>query len=493
MAAAGSARRMQKLASLLVAFLVAAIAAPLLAAQPADVLIRHATIVDVAQGSLLPGQAVATSGDRIVAVGPDAEVAKAWKARSTIDAKGRYLIPGLWDMHVHFGGGPALIDENKALLPLYVANGITTIRDASGDLPDDVLAWRADIAAGRLFGPRLLSSGPKIEGIAPVWKGTIEVGSEADVDAAIARLKALNVDFVKITDSTLKPELFLYAVRQARAAGMRTSGHIPQALTVGQALDAGLSSIEHLDYAWHLGVPDEARIAADFAAGRITRAEANARLNAGFDRDTAMRAFRDMAARGVYVSPTLNGSRVIAYLDRGGHEADPELAYIGPGIRKTYNWRIERGAKATPAEIAARHDHIDRLAGILPMLRDAGVPILAGTDAGFLNSFNYPGFGLHDELELYVKSGLTPAEALRSATVTGPAWFGLQDRYGAVATGRMADLVLLEADPLQDIAATRKPLLVLLRGQVQDRTALDRMLAETGAKVAAWNKAAAEH
>src|SRR3546814_13090616 len=92
-------------------------------------------------------------------------------------------------MHVHFGGGPDLIEENKALLPLYVANGITTIRDASGDLPDQVLTWRGEIAGGKLFGPRLLTSGAKIEGIAPLWKGTIEVGSEADVDAALDRLK----------------------------------------------------------------------------------------------------------------------------------------------------------------------------------------------------------------------------------------------------------------------------------------------------------------
>jgi len=220
---------------------------------------------------------VVIRGEDIVAVGPDAQLRSQWSAARQIDAKGKYLIPGLWDMHVHFGGGPALIEENKALLPLYIAHGITTVRDCSGDLPEQVLQWRGEIAKGTLFGPRLLSSGAKIEGIKPVWKGTIEVGSEADADKAIARLQHDKVDFVKITDSTLKPELFLYSASAARKAGFKASGHIPMALTVEQAVDAGLASIEHLDYAFKAGSKDEAQIAADFGAGRIDRAEANRR------------------------------------------------------------------------------------------------------------------------------------------------------------------------------------------------------------------------
>jgi len=476
---------------LLAVFAVALLAAasPVLAApKQGDAIIRHVTIIDVEAAKAVAGQAVVLKGDDIVAVGADAAIAKGWRAGRTIEGKGRYLIPGLWDMHVHFGGGPDLIEENKALLPLYVANGITTIRDASGDLPDQVLTWRGEIAGGKLFGPRLLTSGAKIEGIAPLWKGTIEVGSEADVDAALDRLKNRDkVDFVKITDSTLKPELFLYALGRAKALGLRTSGHIPMALTTQQAVDAGISSIEHLDYAYNAGARDEVAIAADFAAGRIDRAEANRRLDAGFDRDTAMAAYRRFAAKGVFVTPTLNGSRIIAYLDRDDHSKDEGLAYIGPKLRKTYDWRIERAAKADAAGIAARHKQIEDVATILPMLAEAGVPIIAGTDAGFLNSFNYPGFGLHDEIELFVEKGLTPAQALASATRAGPAWFGWLDRYGAIQPGMAADLVLLTKNPLEDIAATRAIDTVVMRGAVFDRAALDKMLADTRAKVAAWN------
>jgi len=460
------------------------------ASQRGDVIVCDVTVIDVEAAMAVAGQAVVLRGDNIVAVGPDAKIARDWRAARQIDGKGKFLIPGLWDMHVHFGGGPDLIDENKALLPLYVVNGITTIRDASGDLPDQVLAWRTDIADGRLFGPRLLTSGAKIEGIKPLWKGTIEVGSTADVDAALVRLKDRDrVDFVKITDSTLKPDLFLYALRRAKALGLRTSGHIPMALTVQQAVEAGISSIEHLDYAYNAGAKDEAAIAADFAAGRIDRAEANRRLDAGFDRDVAMAAYRGFARQGVFVTPTLNGSRIIAYLDRDDHSKDAGLAYVGPKLRQTYAWRVERAAKADAAAIAARHQQIEDVATILPMLAEAGVPIIAGTDAGFLNSFNYPGFGLHDEIALFVEKGLTPAQALASATRAGPAWFGWLDRYGAVKPGMAADLVLLTRNPLNDIAATRAIDTVIMRGKVHDRAALDAMLADAKAKVAVWDAA----
>ena len=484
---------LKNLASFAAFFLALAMPANMVRAEErGDVIVRHVNVVDVAGERIAGDQAVVTRGDDIVAVGPDAAIASQWQAGRSIDGSGKYLIPGLWDMHVHFGGGPELIEENKALLPLYVAHGITTIRDASGDLPDQVLSWREEIANGSLFGPTLYTSGPKIEGLNPIWKGTIEAGSREGIDAALARLQALRVDFVKITDSTLQPELFLYALSRARDLGLRTSGHIPMALTVGQAIDAGLSSIEHLDYAFKAGAPNEAEIAAAFAAGTIDRAEANRRLDAAFDEATAMAAYRRFAAEGVFVTPTLNGSRIIAWLDQDDHEDDPYLALIGPRLRATYAWRVERAAGADVAAIEARHAHFDRVASVLPMLQRAGVTIMAGTDAGFLNSFNYPGIGLHDELALFVDRGLTPAQALASATRAGPAWFGTLDRFGSVAPGMAADLVLLSRNPLEDIGATREIDTVLLRGEVFDRTALDRMLAETRARVAQWNAEAAD-
>ncbi len=469
--------------------LLALAAALTLGAAPplpsADLEIRDVNVIDVAGARVLTHRTVVVNGGSIVAVMPATGNAR-WDAKRRVDGRGKYLIPSLWDMHVHFGGGPALIEENRALMPLYVAHGITAVRDCAGDLAEEVLAWRDEIASGKLFGPTLYTSGPKIEGLKPIWKGTIETGSRADVDRALDRLQGLRADFVKITDSTLDPQLFLYALSAAKARGLKTSGHIPMALTVDQAIDAGISSIEHLDYAFKAGVAGESGIAADFAAGTIDRDAANARLDAGYDLATARRAYAKMAARGVVVTPTLNISRTVAYLDREDHSRDPYLAYIGPGLRATYAWRVERAAKATPAQIAQRHAHFEKMAKIVPLLARSGVTVMAGTDAGFLNSYDYPGIGLHDELGYYVRYGLTPAQALASATRAGPAWFGKLDRYGSVEPRKAADLVLLDRNPLADIAATRAIRGVVMRGHYYDRAALDAMLAGVKARVAAF-------
>lgn len=474
---------MRKLLALAAA-LSGLISGPAAAKAAADLVIRDATLIDVAAGKALPRRSIAVRGDTIVAVGPAAAIERRYAARQTVDASGRYVMPGLWDMHVHFGGGPELVEENKNLLPVYVAYGITAVRDCAADISEAVFRWRDEVASGALLGPTIFTSGPKLEGYKPLWKGTIEVGTPAEVDAALDRLQAARADFVKITDNTLKPDIFLYAVQAAKARGLRTSAHIPNALTIAQAADAGLGSIEHLDYLIKAGSPEEPQVAADFAAGRIDAAGASARLMASFDPVFAERAYRRLAAQGVYVTPTLNMTRILAFLDREDHARDPGLALIGPGLRKTYEWRVERAAKASPQEIDRRHARYQRTASLMPLLVRAGMPILAGTDAGYLNSFNYPGQGLHDELARYVEAGLTPAQALRSAVVTGPAFLGKTGRYGALAPGKAADILILDADPLADIAATRAIRSVVLKGRLLDRDALNALLAEARRKAA---------
>lgn len=454
------------------------------AAERVDLLIEGATVIDVATGALSPGTSVAVRGGDIVAVTPTATARNTYTASKVVQADGRFVMPGLWDNHVHFGGGPELIDENKALLPLYLAHGITSVRDASGDLPQDVLAWRGEVAAGKLPGPTIYTSGPKIEGLKPIWKGTLEVGSEAEVDAALTKLQGLRVDFVKVTDNTLTPDLFLYTLKQAKARGLTTSAHIPAAITVEQASEAGLGSIEHMGYALKMGSPQEAQIAADVAAGRITGAEAGVRTLATFDEATASAAFRRLAARGTFVTPTLNGSKITAYLDQDNHAADPYLAYIGPGLKGTYAWRVERAAKDDAAAIARRHAVYEKNVSLLPLLQGAGVSILAGTDAGFLNSFNYPGIGLHDELQVFVDGGLTPLQALQASVINGPRFLGKSKRYGSIAPGKAADLLILDHNPLTDISATRQIHGVVLKGQYFDRAALDQMLENAREQVA---------
>ncbi|MCH8614514.1 amidohydrolase family protein [Sphingomonas sp. SM33] len=439
--------------------------------------------MDVKHSRTVADQAIVIEGDTIRAIGPDRSIAHKYAATRTIDATGKFVMPGLWDMHVHFGG-EQLIEENKDLLPLYVAFGVTTVRDCAEDISPSVLEWRSAVAEGRLLGPTIFTSGPKFEGYKPLWKGTIEVGTPAEVETALDRLQAMKVDFVKITDNTLKPDIFLYALKAAKARGLKTSAHTPYALTIEQAVRTGLNSVEHIDYLIKAGSPHEATIGAEYAAKKLTYGEASNKFVETFDPVYAAQEYRRLARLGVYVTPTLNEGRVLAYLDRDDHSRDPALAYIGPGLRKTYDWRIGRAAKATPEQVEARHQEYELSLKIVPMLRDAGIPILAGTDAGYLNSFIYPGEGLHEELERYVEAGLTPQQALYSATVTGPAFLGHSDRYGELASGKAADVLILNANPLNDIKATREISGVVLHGKWLDRGALDKLLANAKAKAA---------
>ena len=458
-------------------------AAPSAAARErADLLIRNASVVDVERGQVRTGQTVAVKGGSIVAVGPTRQLSRRFWGERTVDATGKFVMPGLWDMHVHFGGGQELIQENKNLLPLYVAYGVTAVRDCAADITPSVLEWRSAVATGQLLGPTIFTSGPKLEGYKPLWKGTLEVGTPAEVNAALDKLQAMQVDFVKITDNTLKPDTFLYALQEAKRRGMKTSAHTPYALTIVQAADAGLSSVEHVDYLIKAGSPKEAQIGADYAAGRLTYGQASDAFVETFVPAYAKGVYRQLAQRHIAVTPTLNMGRILANLDREDQSNDAALAYIGPGLRKTYDWRVERAAKATPAQVAARHKEYALSKTVMPMLVEAGIPILAGTDAGYLNSFNYPGAGLHDELELYVEAGLTPQQALASSILTGPRFLGRADRYGAVEHGKAADLLILGANPLRSVAATRKIDAVVLHRKLLDRAALDRLLAQAKAE-----------
>lgn len=456
-------------------------------AQPdraADLAISGVTVIDVANGQIQPGRTIVVGDGRILAV---ADSAAGFAPARTVDASGRFALPGLWDMHVHFGGGAALIEENRNLLPLYVAHGITAVRDAAGDLSPSVLEWRAAVEAGSLAGPTIFTSGPKLEGIDSIWPGDLEVGSPADVHAALDSLQAMKVDFVKITENTLKPDLYLLGVREAGARGFRVSGHVPVAVTLDQASEAGLGSIEHMSYLLRGGSPREGELSAAVGAGTLPAADAVTAMIDSFDESTALATYRRLAARGTAVTPTLNGSRILAYLDQDTHANDDYLKYLGSGLKATYEGRVTRAAADDSAAIARRHHRFEKAARLLPLLLKAGVTILAGTDAGFLNSFNYPGIGLHDELDVLVRYGLTPQQALAASVINGPAFLGRAADFGAIAPGKMADVLILDANPLEDIRATRAIRGMVRRGEYLDRAALDELLRQAAQHASGLN------
>jgi imidazolonepropionase-like amidohydrolase len=440
-----------------------------------DLLIKDASIIDVKSGEIVDNQVVAVKNGVIVNVGSASKSAN-YKAKKTISAKGKFVMPGLWDMHVHFGGGDSLIQENKDLLNLYIANGITAVRDAAADITPSVLEWRKAVNDGKLLGPTIFTSGPKLEGYKSIWQGDIEVGTMAEVNKALDSLQKLKVDFVKITDNTIKPEIFLGSIKEARKRGFKTSAHIPSVFTIEQISEAGLSSIEHISYLLRAGLKNEKVLTEQVANGTLPARELSLKALNEFDEATAEATFKVLAKNKTAVTPTLSISYATAFLDINDHKNDDFLKYIGPGLRKTYDWRVQRAAKDTKEAIEIRHRTIEKAASLLPLLWRSGVKILAGTDAGYLNSFDYPGLGLHQELELMVKNGLTPLQALQASIINGPEFLNKSEKYGSISIGKKADILILNENPLLNISATQNIYALVAHGVWMDRTKLNSLL-----------------
>lgn len=445
-----------------------------------DLLLTHANVVDVEQGWVLKNKTVVIDKGIIREI-VDAGEAKKYNAATTLEAKGKYLIPGLWDNHVHLRGGEALETETRNLLPLFIANGITTVRDAGGDLYPAVREWRQQIEAGKLAGPRIISAGPKLDGPNPTWAGSIEVATVAEVPAALDSLQKLGVDFVKIYESTISGDVFLAIVKEAEARGMLTAGHMPFTAKLGDAIDNGLDITEHLYYTFKAGSPQEDSIT------NVIRASAQTDKPVGFytalhwlydtyDPATAQQFFRKMAAHHTAVTPTLYISRVLNNLQQDDHSHDDYLAYIGDGIIKTYEGRINSAKRQSPEAVQFSRNLNAKFQTMVPAMQAADVTILAGSDAGAFNSYVYPGPSLHKELELLQEAGLTPAQALRTATINGANVMGKADKYGTVAAGKTADLVLLDKNPLEDIRNTQTIHAVIFDGKVYTSAELKQLL-----------------
>lgn len=442
-----------------------------------DLLIKDASIIDVKSGKIIDNQVVIVKDGEILEVSSTSKLAK-YKAKQTISAKGKFIMPALWDMHVHFGGGDSLIQENKDLLNLYIAMGITTVRDASADITPSVLEWRAAINEGKLLGPTIFTSGPKLEGYKSIWQGDIEVGTMEEVNKALDSLEKIKVDFVKITDNTIKPEIYLGSIAEAQKRGFKTSAHIPPVFTIAQVSDAGLSSIEHISYLLRAGLKNEKALTEQVANGTLPARELSLKVLNEFDEATAEATFKLLAKNKTAVTPTLSISYATAFLDINDHKNDTFLKYIGPGLRKTYDWRVQRAAKDTKEAIEIRHRTIEKAASLLPLLQRSGVKILAGTDAGYLNSFDYPGLGLHQELELMVKNGLTPLQALQASIINGPEFLNKSEMYGSISKGKKADILILNENPLVNISATQNIHGLVAHGKYLDSKSLKNLLVE---------------
>jgi imidazolonepropionase-like amidohydrolase len=443
-------------------------------AQSAPLFIQHVAVVDVNTGQLLADRTVEIRGRTITAVDSAPRV-QVTRGATIVDGRGKYLMPGLWDMHVHlsFPEGAAQI-----FLPLMVANGVLGARDMHSFLAPIISLKRA-VAAGTQIGPRLFVAGTAVDGPNSYLPAARIVHTPEEARTAVRELKAAGVDFIKVY-SSLPKEPYLVVANEAKTEGIPFVGHVPYQLTAAEASDAGQKSLEHLTEVDVGTSSDEAAIKAEELEAMNQKhgyIPDPARLKLTFDSAKATALFERFRRNGTWQVPTLAvfyQERQIAEPGRSGN--DSLLAYI-PKMLRDY-WR------SLPVDIATKMVGLAAVhSDLVGRLNRAGVQLLAGTDCP--NPFVYPGFSLHDELGLLVRSGLTPAEALRTATVNPAIFLGVTDSLGTVARGKVADLVLLDANPLTDIANTKRIRAVIQGGRVLDRKALDEMLANARSRAAA--------
>jgi imidazolonepropionase-like amidohydrolase len=450
---------------------------------PRPVVIHDVTVVDVRAGRAVPDRTVVIAGGVIAAVGGTDEVAVPGDA-TRIDGRGKFLIPGLWDMHAH------VADEK--MWPLFLANGVTGVRHMFSVNP---LYPAARAGRGRPGGPLVVGADTILDGPGgPFERGATRLNvwtaaTPDDARRAVRRMKANGEDFVKVY-SNLPREAYFAAADEARAQEMPLVGHVPVGVSAEEAAVAGHRSIEHLTNvavgcaAGREGFEAELR---GFAGGGRAGAAHPAgwrlevRAHADYDPARAAALFKTFVGHGTWHVPTLVQTRAWATLDDPAVRFDPRVALVPPAVRSFWHVEHAAGGLRLPAlgfaltreDLWVREQQLAGEKRLVGAMHRAGVGLLAGTDTP--NPYVLPGFALHDELALFVEAGLSPADALRTATLN-PARFLGRDDCGEVAAGLRADLVLLERNPLADIRNTRWVHAVVFGGAAHPRADLLRML-----------------
>jgi imidazolonepropionase-like amidohydrolase len=443
--------------------------------QPKQIAIAHVTVINPGTASVQPDSIVVINADRITFVSHSVVVPLAKNTR-VIDGRGQFLIPGLWDMHVHSAFGDWFPGGRDIILPLFIANGVTGVRDMGGDIPV-LFAWRKQIAVGKIIGPRMVISGPMLDALLPEGRlrfpNSIAVTTPASAVAAVDTLKAQGVDFIKV-QSVISHDAYLAAAAEARKVGLPIVGHVPDKVRLAEVIAAGQKSVEHLMGIFEgCSAQEEKFLAGQGDLQLLLSTRDQAKCDA---------LIRQLAQSQTWQVPTLAWQRGGTFLDQRDLKHDPLDKYV-PAYWREVTWKrftdeMMPGLLHDPLVLRQKY-----FAGNLQMvgaLHRAGVPFLAGTDAA-PGVYILPGFSLHDELANFVEAGFTSMESLETAT-SGPAKFlGMESSYGSVEAGKIADLVLLSGNPLDDIHNTRKITAVIANGRLFDRAALDRILKEVEA------------
>jgi len=430
--------------------------------------LNHVTVVDVRTGTLQSEQTVILERNHIASVGPS-KSARYPRNAPSVNCRGLFLIPGLWDMHVHLVFGDWFPGAQNISLPLFVVNGVTGVRDMGSEL-DTVESWRNEIEAGRLSGPRIYTPGPMLDGPKPRFPSSVAIATPEDAHRAVADLKRRGADFIKL--QSLIPRAAVFAItEEAKKQEIAFEGHVPDAVRASEMSMAGMKSFEHLIGVFEGSSPAED----DFLKGNKTEGK----FLATYDAARAASLAELLAKNHTWQCPTLVWERGGNLIDAGDFSDDTRVKYI-PASWKNKTWKrfteeITQGYGAD--DLAIRKRFVEKELEVVGMLHKAGVSFLAGTDTP-AGVHIFPGYSLHEELQRFAAAGFTPLEALQTATLNPARFFGMEDRTGTVEKGRFADLVLLSANPLEDIGNTQKIAGVIVNGRYYRRAELDKMLGD---------------
>ena len=450
---------------------------------------EHATVIDATGAPPKKDFTVVVTDGRIASVGSGApSIAGAMR----IDATGKFLIPGLWDMHVH-------VSVPQIAYPLFLANGVTGVREMYSGIPLATMRqWKMVPDTPRIFAPGFIDGPLMLPGGAN-WPSAAAVANPAQARAAVRSLAAQGADFLKVYNSVPRDAFFALA-EEARAADIPFAGHVPEEVSPLEASEAGMRSQEHLNNillgastgegelrAERVAVMKDAKLAGSQRLQLLAWPLLNGLVDT-YSESKAAALFAAFVKNGTWQTPTLSILYGFAHQRDQDLAHDPRRRYIPKswtGVLGPEGMDYLKDLTAGEYEVLRQRMSL-LLARYMKLVGDmhrAGVGLLAGTDT---NPFNpvLPGFGLHQELALLVDCGLTPMEALQTATRNPARYFGKLAEMGTIEAGKAADLVLLNADPLQDIHNTEKIAGVMMRGRYYDRQALDAMLERTAATAA---------
>lgn len=431
----------------------------------APLAIENVTVIEPGKDKPATAQTVVIENGVFTAVGKDVKVPPGARR---VDGTGKFLIPGLWDMHVHW--------YDEAALGLFTANGVTGVRVMWGMAQHK--EWRRKAGDGPR--PRIVTAGPIVDGADPVWEGSTTFTAPDRAAMFVLNHRADEWDFIKVY-SLLRRAPYLALMAEAKQQGVPVAGHVPFSVSLLEAAKAGHKCNEHLGGIIADLRPGavELRAQVDLALGEEdgkNKAFALMRASGPYPTPGAVQDYgRRLAREGMWQCPTLVVLRNISMLDKPDFAKDPRLKYVSPEMRQMWDPANDFRFQARKPEDweKARADYREKTALIAPLKR-AGTKFLAGTDC--LNPYCFPGFSLHDELALLVEAGLTPTEALEAATINPARYFGTSKTMGLVKKGFAADAVLLSRNPLQDIKNTTSITAVLQSGRLYDRTELDAIL-----------------